>query len=153
MGRWGGGRGGGGQYRWISGIGKMDTIIPFDPPIWIIFLLHCVAYTISITVCNTIAILLLSLLILLLLLCADQNVCGQHLINQGVTINTNHTATIEFEGTGPNAATVLTDYRCSVDRTEPMDCEYCGPLGPIKVSWLEVLYCNLYCKAYIFGNF
>ena len=45
----------------------------------------------------------------------DNPICSAHLINKGVTVTGNN-ATIEWEGTGPSATTVVSAFQCRLDR-------------------------------------
>lgn len=55
----------------------------------------------------------------------NSDACDVHLINNGVTINSDSTATFEFEGTGPNIAAMHTEFLCRVDNGAPVNCEFC----------------------------
>ena len=44
----------------------------------------------------------------------DSPICALHLINKGLTITGNN-ATIEWEGTGPSATTVVSAFECRLD--------------------------------------
>ena len=48
----------------------------------------------------------------------DTEYCTLHLINGGVTITSNDTATVEFTGRGP-----ATGYHCHLDKMEPFECK------------------------------
>ena len=45
----------------------------------------------------------------------DNPQCSVHLINKGLTIMGNN-ATLEWEGTGPSATTVISAFACRLDR-------------------------------------
>ena len=50
------------------------------------------------------------------------NDCGAHLINQGVVVSGN-SATVEWQGTGPDPDNRVQDFQCSLDGGAPSSCK------------------------------
>lgn len=58
-----------------------------------------------------------------LLTSADVPDCDAHLLNRGVVINDDGTATFEFEGTGPDISAMHSIFTCSVDGSTETQCK------------------------------
>ena len=52
----------------------------------------------------------------------DNNQCSAHLINDGVSIEGNNVI-IEFEGTGPNEVTQVSEFTCRLDSEPQVSCK------------------------------
>ena len=51
------------------------------------------------------------------------NDCGAHLINQGVSVSGN-SATVEWQGTGPDPDNRVQDFQCSLDGGASSSCKF-----------------------------
>ena len=51
------------------------------------------------------------------------NDCGAHLINQGVVVSGN-SATVEWQGTGPDPNNRVQNFQCSLNGGAPSSCKF-----------------------------
>ena len=58
----------------------------------------------------------------IIILTADNDQCSIHFINDGVSFDGNNVI-IEFEGTGPNEDTQVSEFTCRLDTEDRVDCK------------------------------